>query len=345
VPGPLALPHPEREERKEQGRTEGQRQVARGWADRRVARAREGGEARARQEEPPVVREDGAEGENGQEPTRPLPRAGGEEDGEALDPGEERGVVRAHEAERGPERGAERAPPRREGPERGEEERRARHEVGVGDRLDEGEDAGPDVERPLAGQPAEEEEEAAEAAARADEQQAREAPAARKAGAGEPPVGAEDEGGERGETEEAVGEEGSSAEQGGQPPDREPLEVDERRGERRVGQLVAEDERPALRLLDVAQVVVEVVDVVERTDEDGTLRREEPGPQRERDGDGDEEQEDERGAPRPLAHVSRAQGGRRARSAAGGGAGPAIAPAGRRWARPRARAPGSRGPP
>ncbi len=100
------------------------------------------------------------------------------------------------------------------------------------------------------------------------------------------------------EAEETVGEKGTPSEQSGQPADREPLEVDEDWREQGDASLLRKTSCATLGLLDRAEVVVEVVDVVEGADERGPSGRREPGAEQQSDRDGGEQQPDQQDRPR-----------------------------------------------
>ena len=153
----------------------------------------------------------------------------------------------------------------------------------------------------------------------------------------QPAIGHDDEGEGAEDSEQAVGEEEpASAEQRAQASDEPPLEVDEGGRVLLEQDAVLEQEGAVLGLLRVAEVVVEVVAVVEGADEGPPGRRVESGHHVGREGEREDEQEDEGQEPRVDGHRSRIL-------PEGAGAGDRGSAARRSGGRPRTHAPGDCG--
>ena len=189
-----------------------------------------------------------------------------------MDQHEQHEVVGAHEGQDGSHEGGERVGadvaglvPQKQAR---EEQGRSGREVGIGQEAHEGKEPGEEV-LAVGGRPTgEREEQASEPPAQADEEERRQSVGGAHPRSLEPLVGDDEEAQGGHDSEEAVGQEqvpaSQSAAQGSHEP---PLEVDESGGVIAQDRLVGEQERAVLRLLRVAQVVVEVVDEVEGAEE------------------------------------------------------------------------------
>jgi hypothetical protein len=257
-------------------------------------------------EDPGVVRRYRQQAGERQEASNPRRWPGREAYRRGADHDQENELVRTDETQRSPEEirdhGAADAPRLREGPQRPPEKRRAGDEVRVRQGFEDREHACQEVQAAVEGAVEQLESEPAHAGGREDEQESRGTVARRQAGAVEPSRDSAHERQQSCGSEGPIGESRPRPEQGRESADERPLEVDEPRGVVVEDELVDEDERAMLSLLDVREVVVGVVHVVEEADEGTALRGGELREQVRDVGESGEQEPHEQNGPQELPH-------------------------------------------
>ena len=275
-------------------------------------RVRVEGERRIAVEEPEKVEDEREQAREGCEGGYPSPRGVQDEDSRGAYEHEQHEVVRPHQPEHGAGGDGEEVPTRaarRVEEVKGEQQQRRSHdEVGVREEAEEREQAGEGVEIVPGAAAGDGEQQPSQSSSGGNEQERGKAMRPPDAKAGQPALRHEQEAQGGQHRDDSVGEkEASPAKEGARPAHEPPLRVDQRGSVVLEQDPVLEQERSLLSLSGVAQVVVEVVDVVEGADEGAARRRAHEGHHVGREREGQDQQEGEGKGP-PVVRLTTGQG-------------------------------------